>query len=46
VITGADIEELKQFKEMQDTFQMADLGLLRYYLGLEVKQDDSGVTVS
>jgi hypothetical protein len=45
VITGADIEELKQFKkEMQDTFQMADLGLLRYYLGLEVKQDDSGVT--
>jgi hypothetical protein len=42
VITGADIEELKQFKkEMQDTFQMADLGLLRYYLGLEVKQDDT-----
>jgi hypothetical protein len=29
VITCADIEELKQFKkEMQGTFQMADLGML------------------
>jgi hypothetical protein len=47
VITGADHIELRKFKkEMQNTFQMADLGLLSYYLGLEVSQGDSGVTVS
>jgi hypothetical protein len=47
VITSGNITELKQFKkEMQNTFQMADLGLVRYYLGLEVDQGDSGVTVS
>ncbi|KAG8097902.1 hypothetical protein GUJ93_ZPchr0013g34364 [Zizania palustris] len=47
IITGVDITELKQFKkEMQNTFQMADLGLLNYYLGLEVRQDGSGVSVN
>ncbi|XP_066396120.1 uncharacterized mitochondrial protein AtMg00810-like [Miscanthus floridulus] len=30
---------------MQSTFQMSDLGLLRYYLGLEVAQTAEGVTV-
>jgi hypothetical protein len=44
---GSDIAELKQFKEeMKKTFQMADLGLLWYYLGLEVNQDEAGITVS
>jgi hypothetical protein len=47
VITGADDVELKQFKEeMQSTFQMADLGLLQYYLGLEVSQGEGSITVS
>jgi hypothetical protein len=47
VITGSDEDELKQFKEeMKSTFQMADLGLLRYYLGLEVSQGEAGVWVS
>jgi hypothetical protein len=47
VITSDNITELKQFKkEIQNTFQMADLGLVRYYLGLEVDQGDSGVIVS
>jgi hypothetical protein len=47
VIRGADHIELRQFKkEMQNTFQMADLGLLNYYLGLEVSQKDNGVIVS
>jgi hypothetical protein len=47
VITGANQTELRQFKnEMENTFQMANLGLLSYYLGLEVSQGDSGVTVS
>jgi hypothetical protein len=30
---------------MKSTFQMADLGLLQYYLGLEVSQDENGITV-
>jgi hypothetical protein len=47
VITGDNIIELKQFKEeMKNTFLMANLGLLWYYLGLEVNQDEAGITVS
>ena len=47
IITGGSHSELKQFKEeMKATFQMADLGLLRYYLGLEVVQNNGGITVS
>jgi hypothetical protein len=46
VITGGDLDELKQFKEeMKSTFQMPDHGLLQYYLGLEVSQDEDGITV-
>jgi hypothetical protein len=42
-----NITELKQFKEdMKSTFEMADLGLLHYYLGLEVNQGKEGITVS
>jgi hypothetical protein len=47
VITGGNATELKQFKdEMKRTFQMSDLGLLSYYLGLEVNQIPGGITVS
>ena len=47
VITGGDHGELKHFKqEMMTTFQMADLGELTYYLGLEVKQSKQGIMVS
>lgn len=47
VITGGNHSELDQFKkEMRETFQMSDLGLLRYYLGLEVSQTDEGITLS
>lgn len=46
VITGGDSAELEQFKdEMKGTFQMSDLGLLKYYLGLEVNQTEDGITV-
>jgi hypothetical protein len=31
---------------MKATFQMSDLGLLKYYLGLEVNQTPGGITVS
>jgi hypothetical protein len=47
VITSSDKIELKQFlEEMKSTFQMADLGLLHYYLGLEVSQGEAGIWVS
>jgi hypothetical protein len=47
IITGGDHKELEQFKEeMKATFQMSDLRLLKYYLGLEVNQTPGGITVS
>src|SRR5438105_4332966 len=38
IITGSDDGEISRFKgEMMDAFRMSDLGLLRYYLGIEVR---------
>ena len=38
IITGTCEEEIAAFKEqMHHLFDMSDLGLLSYYLGLEVK---------
>jgi hypothetical protein len=44
VITGTKDVEVATFKkEMKDTFQMSDLGLLSFYLWIEVHQDDSRI---
>jgi hypothetical protein len=46
VITGTKDAEVAVFKEeMKATFQMSDLGLLSFYLGIEVHQGDSGITL-
>jgi hypothetical protein len=46
VITGAKDVEVATFKEkMKATFQMGDLGHLSFYLGIEVHQGDSGITL-
>ncbi|KAK3133143.1 hypothetical protein QOZ80_6AG0532910 [Eleusine coracana subsp. coracana] len=46
VITGTKDAEVAAFKEdMKATFQMSDLGPLSFYLGIEVHQDDSGITL-
>jgi hypothetical protein len=46
VITGAKDVEVAAFKEeMTTTFQMSDLGHLSLYLGIEVHQGDSGITL-
>lgn len=38
VIIGSSCKDVKVFKrEMVATFKMSDLGLLRYYLSIEVK---------
>jgi hypothetical protein len=45
VITGTNDAEVAAFKEeMKTTFQMSDLWLL-FYLGIEVHQGDSGITL-
>ena len=47
VIIGANCEDIKKFKmEMVDIFRMSDLGLLRYYLGIDVRQTAAGITIS
>lgn len=46
VITGGSNEDITTFKEeMKSKFKMSDLGLLHYYLGLEVTQSKDGITV-
>ena len=45
IITGAE-EEVKKFKaQMKNKFDMSDLSLLCFYLGVEVRQDASGITL-
>jgi hypothetical protein len=47
MITGARDEDIKKFKsEMAQVFNMSDLGLLHYYLGIEVKQGAAGIALS
>jgi len=38
------IEEFKSV--MKDEFEMIDLGLLRYFLGIEVHQSKAGIFIS
>jgi hypothetical protein len=46
VITGAKDLEVATFKEeIKATFQMSDLGHLFFYLGIEVHQSDSRITL-
>jgi hypothetical protein len=46
VITDTKDAEVAAFKEeMKAIFQMSDLGPLSFYLGIEVHQDDSGITL-
>jgi hypothetical protein len=44
LITDTTPEEIGRFKrEMQLQFKMADLGLLSFYLGLEIQQGNGGI---
>jgi len=45
IIADADAEEVEKFKAaMKQRFDMSDLGLLSFYLGIEVRQDASGIS--
>ena len=47
VIISASSEDINKFKrEMADAFKMSDLGLLCYYLGIEVRQTAGSITIS
>jgi hypothetical protein len=47
IITSLDRDNIRSFKEeMVAAFKMSDLGLLHYYLGIEVKQSVSGISLS
>jgi hypothetical protein len=47
IITGSDRDNIRSFKEeMAATFKMSDLGLLHYYLGIEVKQSVSSISLN
>lgn len=46
IITGSEQEDIDAFKrEMTAMFRMSDLGLLSYYLGMEVEQNNRGITL-
>lgn len=47
IITTVSDNSIKKFKaQMTEIFKMSDLGLLTYYLGIEVKQGVEGITLS
>ncbi|KAL9281401.1 putative RNA-directed DNA polymerase [Arabidopsis thaliana] len=46
-VTGTSLELIIRFKkEMSSKFEMSDLGLLSYYLGIEVTQHSEGITLN
>lgn len=46
LITGSDPKLIQQFKdEMQKVLEMTNLGLMQYFLGMEVKQYNNGIFI-
>ncbi|PWA81315.1 ribonuclease H-like domain, Reverse transcriptase, RNA-dependent DNA polymerase [Artemisia annua] len=46
IITGTSKEEIDKFKaQMEENFEMSDLGLLAYYLGIEVTQAGGNISI-
>ena len=47
VLTGNDLEELERVtRSLASAFEMNDLGMLRYFLGMEVARNKFGIAVS
>ncbi|KAK2988828.1 hypothetical protein RJ640_022539 [Escallonia rubra] len=47
IFTGNNPSMFKEFKNaMAQEFEMTDIGLMSYYLGIEVKQQDNGIFIS
>jgi hypothetical protein len=46
IVTGENKSEIDKFKkEMTSQFEMSDLGLLSFYLGIEVEQSNDHITI-
>ena len=46
IITGAEEQKVEVFKaQMKKAFDMSDLGLLCFYLGIKVRQDATGIAL-
>ena len=46
LVTGSDEKLIKEFKvEMLKAFEMKNLGLMSFFLGMEVKQDHDGILI-
>ena len=46
LVTGSQTQEIEKFKrQMTKEFEMSDLGLLSYYLGIEVEQHEDFLTL-
>ncbi|GJW54521.1 ribonuclease H-like domain, reverse transcriptase, RNA-dependent DNA polymerase [Tanacetum coccineum] len=46
IITGTPKKEIDKFKaQMEEKFKMSDLGLLAYYLGIEVTQTEGDISI-
>ena len=40
LVTGSNVKLVEEFKEdMRKAFEMTNLGIMTYFLGMEVKQD-------
>ncbi|XP_068480940.1 secreted RxLR effector protein 161-like [Phaseolus vulgaris] len=47
LVTGSNVEEINWFKlKMKKVFEMTDLGLMSYFLGIEIKQNQDEVFLS
>ena len=47
LVTGSNVKLLAEFKkEIQDFFEMSDLGIMNYFLGMEIHQCSLGIFIS
>ena len=47
ILTGSNLRMFDEFKkEMTREFEMTDIGLMAYYLGIEVKQKEKCIFIS
>jgi hypothetical protein len=47
IFTGSNPKMVEEFKKaMIMKFEMTDIGLISYYLGIEVKQKEDGIFIS
>ncbi|KAK5846698.1 hypothetical protein PVK06_002995 [Gossypium arboreum] len=47
LVTGSKDELISEFKvQMQEVFEMTDLGVMTYFIGMKVNQSDQGIFIS